>query len=177
MTERKPSGMSFRTWIDQQIEEAAERGEFDDLPGAGKPLTRRDEPDDGQSWIREYVKREGISAEVFLPEPLKLRKETERLAAAAAGLPSEQAVRDAVAELNARITRWRRIPVGPPVFVPLADEEAMLARWRDARPSAAQDPEPSAAQDPEPPAAPGPEPPAPPPREPAARRWWRRARR
>src|SRR5262245_50270332 len=36
MTERKPAGMSFTSWIDQQIEEAAERGAFDDLPGAGK---------------------------------------------------------------------------------------------------------------------------------------------
>jgi hypothetical protein len=156
MTERKPSGMSFRTWIDQQIEEAAERGEFDDLPGAGKPLARRDEPDDGQSWIREYVKREGVSAEVFLPEPLKLRKETERLALTVHELPGEQAVRDAVADLNQRITKWRRIPVGPPIFVPLADEEAMLARWREARP-----PPPAAPARPEE-AGPGP------------RRWWRR---
>ena len=29
MTERKPSGMSFTSWIDQQISEAEERGAFD----------------------------------------------------------------------------------------------------------------------------------------------------
>lgn len=161
MTERKPSGMSFRTWIDQQIEDAAERGEFDDLPGAGKPLTRRDEPDDGQSWIREYVKREGISSEVFLPEPLKLRKETERLAGTVAELPTEQAVRDAVADLNERIITWRRIPVGPPIFVPLADEESLLARWRDARPEG-ESPELAVPQQDT---------------DARRRRWWRRAAR
>jgi hypothetical protein len=158
MTERKPPELSFRTWIDQQIEEAQQRGEFDDLPGTGKPLALGDDRDDGQSWIREYVKREGVSPEVFLPEPLKLRKESERLAEAVTGLPSEQAVRDAVGALNQRITQWRRIPVGPPIVVRLVDEEAMLAGWRAAHP-----PEPPPAADMTP--------------ERAARRRWRRRRK
>jgi hypothetical protein len=38
MTERKPPGMSFESWVDKQIREATERGEFDGLPGAGKPI-------------------------------------------------------------------------------------------------------------------------------------------
>ncbi|HUA42024.1 MAG TPA: DUF1992 domain-containing protein, partial [Streptosporangiaceae bacterium] len=38
MTERKPHDVTFRSWIDQQISEAEERGAFDNLPGAGKPL-------------------------------------------------------------------------------------------------------------------------------------------
>jgi hypothetical protein len=41
MTERKPAGMSFTSWIDQQIDEARERGAFGNLPGAGKPLPKR----------------------------------------------------------------------------------------------------------------------------------------
>ena len=32
------SGRDWENWIDQQIREAQERGEFDDLPGMGKPL-------------------------------------------------------------------------------------------------------------------------------------------
>ncbi len=135
MTERKPPEMSFRTWIDQQISQAEERGAFDNLPGAGKPLPRGDEADDGQAWLREYVRREGVPAEALLPLPLRLRKETERLAEAVPVLGSEQEVRDAVAELNGRIMEWRRIPVGPPVFVPLADEEALVFRWREAHPA------------------------------------------
>jgi hypothetical protein len=135
MTERKPPEMSFRTWIDQQISQAEERGAFDNLPGAGKPLPRSDEADDGQAWLREYVRREGVPAEALLPLPLRLRKETERLAEAVPVLGSEQEVRDAAAELNGRIMEWRRIPVGPPVFVPLADEEALVGRWREAHPA------------------------------------------
>ena len=47
MTERKPPGTSFTSWIDQRVSEAAGRGAFDDLPGAGKPIPRRREDADG----------------------------------------------------------------------------------------------------------------------------------
>jgi Domain of unknown function (DUF1992) len=144
MTERKPPDISFSSWIDQQINEAAERGAFDNLPGAGKPLPRSGEADDGQAWLREYLRKEGLSTEVMLPAPLKLRKETERLGAAVQLLSSEQEVRDAVAELNQRILEWRRIPVGPPIFVPLADAETLVTRWLDAQPDSA----PAAVNDP-----------------------------
>lgn len=135
MTERKPAGMSFSSWIDQQISEAAERGAFDDLPGAGKPLPRRGGFGDGQAWIREYARREGVPAEEMLPTPLKLRKEIERLTEAAPGMRSEREVREVAADLNRRILGWRRIPLGPPVFVPLVDEEAMISSWRAAHPA------------------------------------------
>jgi Domain of unknown function (DUF1992) len=132
MTERKPPGMSFASWIDQQIDEAAERGAFDNLPGAGKPLPNRGETDD-QAWLRDYLRREGVSAAELLPVPLKLRKEVERLTGTVQDLRSEQEVREVAAELNRRITEWRRIPVGPPIFLRLVDEELMVRKWRDAR--------------------------------------------
>ena len=135
MTERKPPEISFASWIDQQISEAAERGAFDNLPGAGKPLPKRGEAGAGQAWLQDYLRREGVSAEEMLPTPLRLRKEAERLAGTVPDLRSEQEVREIVAELNRRIRQWRRIPVGPPVFLPLVDEEAMVARWRDAQPA------------------------------------------
>ncbi len=135
MTERKPPGLTFRSWIDQQIQEAADRGAFDDLPGAGKPLPQHRD-DDGQRWIREKLRREGISGDELLPPPLKLRKERARLLDAVPGLASEQEVRDAVADLNRRIAEWRRIPVGPPVFVQLVNADEMISRWRAAHPPA-----------------------------------------
>jgi hypothetical protein len=138
MTERKPPGMSFTSWIDQQISEAQQRGAFDNLPGAGQPLPKRREADDGQAWLREYLRREGVSTDELLPTPLKLRKEIEALAEAAPGLSSEQQVRDVAGELNRRIVAWRRIPLGPPIFVPLVNTEAMVARWREAHPVAPQ---------------------------------------
>jgi Domain of unknown function (DUF1992) len=135
MTERKPAGMSFTSWIDQQIGAAEERGAFDNLPGAGQPLPKRREADEGLAWLREFLRREGVSTDELLPTPLRLRKEVERLAESVQELRSEQEVRDVVAALNRQIVEWRRIPQGPPIFVRLVDAEAMVARWRDRRPA------------------------------------------
>jgi hypothetical protein len=162
MTERKPLGMSFTSWIDEQIQEAAERGAFDDLPGAGKPIPNRGDEDAAQSWIREYARKEGIASEDLLPTPLRLRKDAARLSETVDGMPSEAAVREAVAKLNERIMEWRRIPIGPPIFVALVDEEAMVSRWRAVQPPA----QPAPADE-------APEPAGPP----ATVRWWRRRRR
>ena len=131
MTERKPAGQSFTSWVDQQIQEAQDRGAFDDLPGAGKPLPRHP-GDDGERWLREYLRREGVPADEMLPPPLKLRKERARLLESVSDLESEAEVIDAVSELNRRIAEWRRIPLGPPIFVALLDQGEMIARWRAA---------------------------------------------
>jgi len=93
MTERKPRDVTFTSWVDQQISEAAERGSFDDLPGAGKPLSRRGGTD---AWLQDYLRREGVSAHELLPTPQRLRKEVERLAASVQDLRSEQEVREVV---------------------------------------------------------------------------------
>jgi Domain of unknown function (DUF1992) len=131
VTERKPAGQSFTSWVDQQIQEAQDRGAFDDLPGTGKPLPRY-AGDDSERWLREYLRREGVSAEELLPTPLKLRKERARLLESVPELESEADVTDAVSELNRRIAEWRRIPLGPPIFVALVDRDEMIARWRAA---------------------------------------------
>jgi hypothetical protein len=133
MTDRKPPGMTFRSWVDQQVADAEERGVFRDLPGAGKPLDLSGDGDFTDRWLRDYVRREGASFEDALPPPLRLRRESERLAQEAGQFPSEAAVRAAAADLNRRIMAWRRIPVGPPVYVKLADAGALAAAWRDAR--------------------------------------------
>jgi Domain of unknown function (DUF1992) len=135
MTERKPPEKSYSSWIDQQIVEAEKRGVFDNLPGTGKPIPPREQTDYTQAWLREYLRREGVSTEELLPTPLRLRKESERLTAALPGLTSEQAVRDTVGQLNRRIMDWRRNSIGPPIFVPLVDEETMVSRWEQARPA------------------------------------------
>jgi Domain of unknown function (DUF1992) len=166
MTERKPPGMSFTSWIDQQIQEAEERGCFDDLPGTGQPLPDPGENDDGLAWVRGWLRREGMSSEVLLPVPLRLRKESARLADTVHELHSEQEVRDAVAELNHRIMEWRKLPLGPPIFVRLVDEEQMLGRWRERQPAAPEE-SPAAGARPVPAARPG---------RPGRPRWWRRRR-
>ena len=95
---------------------------------------RGERADDGQAWLRDKLRREGVSAEGLLPTPLRLRKEVERLTDTVQDLRSEQDVREVVKGLNQRILAWRRIPEGPPVYLPLVDEETMVASWRDAQP-------------------------------------------
>ncbi|MFF5989279.1 DnaJ family domain-containing protein [Prauserella flavalba] len=158
MTERKPPGVSFESWVEKQIREAQERGEFDDLPGAGKPLPGRDRPVEEQWWLRDYLRREGLPSEALLPTPLRLRKEAERLPETVAPLRSEEAVREAVGALNRRIADWLRAGTGPRVHVAPVDADDIVAGWRAARTG--------------PPVPPAAEPEAPPRRE----RWWRRRR-
>ena len=66
MTEQKPPGMSWESWIDQQIREAREAGLFDNLPGAGKPLPNVADGYDPLWWVKQLVQREQISV---LPRP------------------------------------------------------------------------------------------------------------
>ena len=161
MTERKPREMTFASWVDRQVSEAEKRGAFDNLPGAGKPISRRGGTD---AWLQDYLRREGVSADELLPTPLRLRKEVERLTETVQELRSEDEVREVVKGLNRRIAEWRRIPDGPPVYLRLVNEDAMVTRWRDARrrpPSPA--PAPPVGQDPDSP--------------PRRSRWWRRRAR
>ena len=131
MTERKPREITFASWVDQQISEAAERGAFDDLPGAGKPISRRGGTD---AWLQDYLRREGVSADELLPTPLRLRKEVERLAASVQDLRSEQEVREVVKGLNRQIAEWRRLPDRA------AGVRAAGRRGRDGRPVAGRAP-------------------------------------
>jgi hypothetical protein len=141
MTERKPQGMRFNSWVDQQIADAERRGVFDDLPGAGKPLNIKPTGGDyGEAWVRDYARREGVSAEEFLPTPLRLRREIERLTEIVGEFRSEAEIREVAADLNRRIVEWRRIPVGPPIHVRLVNTDDMVARWRAARATAAASP-------------------------------------
>jgi hypothetical protein len=144
----------YESVIDQQIRKAEERGDFADLPGKGKPLPGLDGPDDENWWVKGWIQREGVPSDALLPTPLQLRKEAERLPETVRDLPTEEAVRAAVSELNRRIAEWVRAPSGPAVPVRRVDPEAIVQGWRDAR------------------SAP---PPAPVPPAPTRRRWWRRS--
>jgi hypothetical protein len=118
--------------IEARIRAARENGEFDDLPGAGKPLPGRSEPYDEQWWLKELVRREGISAEAMLPTSIQLARQVERLPALVRGLPSEQRVRETVADLNREILDYQVRPTPPFVPVRRVDVEAMVALWHEA---------------------------------------------
>ncbi len=159
MTDRKPPGMSFETWVDSQIARAREEGAFDDLDGAGKPLPRRTREMTSYDWALEWANRENADVAGMLPSGLVLRKEREELPARVAAQTSEAAARAVVEAHNARVDQYYRRPSdGPWIPVGMADVEEMVAEWRAARP----------ARPPAPPAS------LPPPV--ARRRWWSRRR-
>ena len=60
-------------WLDAQVRDAMARGEFDNLPGAGKPIPGLDKPHDPDWWVKKLIERENISG--VLPPALALRKE------------------------------------------------------------------------------------------------------
>ena len=75
MTQRKPPGTSWESWIDAQIRVAQEQGAFDNLPGAGKPLPDIDREYDPLWWVKQLTQREQIS---LLPPSLELLRKVEK---------------------------------------------------------------------------------------------------
>ncbi|MGY1653198.1 DnaJ family domain-containing protein [Geodermatophilus sp. SYSU D01119] len=164
MTDRKPPGVSFETWVERQIGQAQERGDFTGLRGTGRPLPAFDPDETVFDWAVAKARREGIAPAEMLPPGLALRRERDDLPARVAGLPSEDAVRAVAEDYNARVEAfWRRPQESRWSPVPgLADVEALVEGWRRDRPP------------PPPPAA---EVPAVTPRDvPPRRRWWQRRR-
>ena len=125
MTQRKPPGMGFESWIDKQIREAQERGEFDDLPSAGKPLPGAGEPLEEDWWIKRKVREEEGSA--GLPPSLVLRRQAETAKARALAAPTDTEARAIIEEMNAKILDALRKPLsGPPLNLMPFDVEQLL---------------------------------------------------
>ena len=141
MTDRKPPGIRWESWVDRQVREARERGEFDDLPGAGKPLPDLDSARDEMWWVKRLIQREQISV---TPPALAVRKALEDARVAIAEQTSEDAVRRIAEEINARIRRLNRVAhSGPPSTLMPLDVDEVVERWRAAaaeRPAAAESP-------------------------------------
>src|SRR6266508_1009114 len=91
MTERKPPDVPFESWVERQIREAVERGEFDNLPGSGRPLPVSGDGEDW--WLRGYLAREEVPTDALLPASLQLRKEIELLPVTVRDLGTEEEVR------------------------------------------------------------------------------------
>lgn len=131
MTKRKPPGVSFESWIDRQIREATERGQFDDLPGKGKPIADVDKPYDEMWWIKRKMQRENLS---YLPPTLALRKEAEDALEAATRARTEAELRRILTGINDKIRAANRLPqVGPPLNLAPFDIDRLAARWREER--------------------------------------------
>ena len=123
----------YESSIDRQLREAAERGEFDNLRGSGKPLPDHGREYDEDWWVKDWLEREGATAGV-IPPTLAVRRETEELKAKVDRLHTEREVRDYLAELNERIRKARvGLLDGPPVVLPPLDADRVVAGWRERR--------------------------------------------
>ena len=128
MTERKPPGTSWETWIDEQIRVAREQGAFDNLPGAGRPLPNLGQEYDADWWVKQLVQREQIS---MLPPSLELLRKVEKELAAIEKLHDEATVRHRVAALNVEIAKVNATVVeGPPTRLGTLDVDHVVAQWR-----------------------------------------------
>jgi hypothetical protein len=133
MTERKPPSMKLDDWVEQQIRQAQQRGEFDDLAGAGKPIGKLADPHDPDWWVKDFMRREKIEADVLLPPTVLLRKEKARIREHVQKMRTETEVRDYLKDLNQRILVQVRDATGPVIPVGRTDEDAVLRQWREDR--------------------------------------------
>ena len=114
---RKPG--DWEKWVDQQIREAQEKGEFDNLPGAGKPIDLTPNPyDQGQELSFKILKDAG-----FAPEWIELDKAIRsRIRNARAALLRQFQWREArLSELSERSDSWSK-----------AERSRVEAGWQDA---------------------------------------------
>jgi hypothetical protein len=131
VTERKPAGVSFESWVDKQIREAEQRGDFSALPGFGKPIPGLERPYDETWWIKSKMQREGLSV---LPPALALRKEAEDARDAVSHARSEAEVRRILSEVNEKIRKAVLMPPeGPPLNLKPFDIDAVVREWRSER--------------------------------------------
>ncbi len=118
-------------WVDLQIQQAMQRGEFDNLPGAGKPIEGLGATHDPDWWLKKLVEREKISV---LPASLQLRKDDAELDGKLDRHTAESEVRRELEDFNARVMRARYTPVdGPPLVTMPRDVDAEVDAWRERR--------------------------------------------
>ena len=130
-------------FIETAIQVAIRRGEFDDLPGAGKPLEGLGTHHDPDWWIRRKIETENLTG--LGPPAILLRNEDRELDDQLDLLGREADVRDVLDDFNRRVVEARRqLQGGPPVVTAIRDVEASVAAWRERRAArpAASAPEP-----------------------------------
>jgi hypothetical protein len=130
--ERGSTAAERAAFVEVSIQQAIRRGEFDNLPGAGKPLQGLGDHHDPDWWIRRKIQSEKLTG--LGPPALTLRVESAEMADRLDELTREEDVREAVEDFNRRIIEARRqLLGGPPVVTPTRDTDAEVRAWRERR--------------------------------------------
>jgi len=127
--------LHYESSLEKAIREAQERGDFDNLPGAGKPLDLGD-ANDPDWWIKRYAARENLDLGGALPGALALRKEAATYPDSLMDVTTEQNVREIIEDYNRRVLADRLRPaVGklPPMLAKTLDADDMVEAWRRLR--------------------------------------------
>lgn len=124
----------FAQKVEGAIADGKNRGEFDNLPGAGKPLDLGD-ISDPDWWVKQVIKREKLDMTGAMAPSLVLRREAASYPAALVTEHREAEVRRIVEDYNQRVIDDRKRPVvgPPPPVAPLLDADDIVADWRELR--------------------------------------------
>lgn len=122
-------------FVETAIQLAIRRGDFDDLPGAGKPIEGLGTHHDPDWWIRRKIETENLSG--LGPPALLLRTEDRGLDDELDQLGRADDVREVLEDFNRRVIAARRqLNGGPPVVTKTRDVEAEVVAWRERREAA-----------------------------------------
>ena len=137
-----PTAHERALYVETVIQQAIRRGEFDDLPGAGKPLPGLGEHHDPDWWIRRKIQTENLTG--LGPPALRLRIEDAGFEEHVDAMTREHDVRAYIEDYNRRIVEARRqLLGGPPVVTPTRDIEAEVTAWSERRAARAPAPPPT----------------------------------
>ena len=119
-------------YVEISIQQAIRRGDFDNLPGAGKPIEDLGTTYDPDWWIRKKIERENITG--LGPPALTLRTENVQLDDKLDATGTEEGVRALLDDFNRRVvTARRQLQGGPPVVTQPRNVDAEVDRWRRRR--------------------------------------------
>ena len=129
---RPSTQAEWSAYVENVIQQAIRRGEFDNLPGAGKPLEGLTGQHDPDWWIRRKIEREQLTG--LGPPALTLRVENAELEDRLDRMHRDSEVREAVEDFNRRVIEARRqLLGGPPVVTPTRDAAGEVRAWRERR--------------------------------------------
>ena len=128
MTQKKPVGKTWESFIEQQIREAMEEGAFDNLQGKGQPLPDLGIERDPDWWAKKLIEREKVSV---MPPALALRRDVAQALGRLPQMRDEAEVRRLLEGLNAQIRKLNAtIAEGPPTNLAPLDVDALVREWR-----------------------------------------------